>query len=92
MDCLLSKDTDAGNKANYDSIEMTLNPKATVDVDPKKTTTVGSCEDENGATTIYTKAGKTDAGLKYTATATVPGKKHLNGLMKKMQMASMMSL
>lgn len=54
---------------------MTLNPKATVDVDPKKTTTVGSCEDENGATTIYTKAGKTDAGLKYTATATVPGKK-----------------
>ena len=75
LDCLLSKDTDAGNKANYDSIEMTLNPKATVDVDPKKTTTVGSCEDENGATTIYTKAGKTDAGLKYTATATVPGKK-----------------
>lgn len=75
LDCLLSKDTDAGNKANYDSIEKTLDAKATVDVDPKKTTTVGSCEDENGATTIYTKAGKTDAGVKYTATATVPGKK-----------------
>lgn len=47
----------------------------TADIDPKKTTTVGSCEDENGASTVYVAAGKTDAGMKYTATATVTGKK-----------------
>lgn len=75
LDCLLSKDTDAGNKANYDSIEKTLDEKVTVDIDPKKTTSVGSCEDENGASTVYVAAGKTDAGVKYTATATVTGKK-----------------
>ena len=75
LDCLLSKDTDAGNKANYDSIEKTLDEKVTADIDPKKTTSVGSCEDENGASTVYVAAGKTDAGVKYTATATVTGKK-----------------
>lgn len=75
LDCLLSKDTNDGNKANYNSIEETLNGKVTADIDPKKTTTVGSCEDENGASTVYVAAGKTDAGMKYTATATVTGKK-----------------
>lgn len=75
LDCLLSKDTNDGNKANYSSIEKTLKEKVTADIDPKKTTTVGSCEDENGASTVYVAAGKTDAGVKYTATATVTGKK-----------------
>lgn len=75
LDCLLSKDTNDGNKANYKSIEKTLDEKVTADIDPKKTTSVGSCEDENGASTVYVAAGKTDAGVKYTATATVTGKK-----------------
>lgn len=75
LDCLLSKDTNDGNKANYNSIEKTLDEKVTADIDPKKTTSVGSCEDENGASTVYVAAGKTDAGVKYTATATVTGKK-----------------
>ena len=75
LDCLLNKDTNDGNKANYISIENTLKEKVTADIDPKKTTTVGSCEDENGASTVYVAAGKTDAGVKYTATATVTGKK-----------------
>lgn len=75
LDCLLSKDTNDGNKANYKSIEKTLDEKVTADIDPKKTTSVGSCEDENGASTVYVAAGKTNAGVKYTATATVTGKK-----------------
>ena len=75
LDCLLSKDTNDGNQANYISIEKTLKEKVTADIDPKKTTSVGSCEDENGASTVYVAAGKTDAGVKYTATATVTGKK-----------------
>lgn len=74
LDCLLNKDTNDGNKANYKSIEKTLDEKVTADIDPKKTTSVGSCEDENGASTVYVAAGKT-AGVKYTATATVTGKK-----------------
>ena len=77
LDCLLSKDTNDGNKANYKSIEKTLDEKVTADIDPKKTTSVGSCEDENGASTVYVAAGKTDAGVKYTATATAVSYTHL---------------
>lgn len=64
LDCLLSSDTNETNKANYDSIDKALSEKVTVKAELVSHT--GTCD--KGVTANYKATGKTDDGIRYTAT------------------------
>ena len=69
LDCLLSSDDNATNKANRDSINKTLDNAVTVDA--KMVSHVGTCD--KGVTAVYKAAGKTEAGVKYLVSTEVKG-------------------
>ena len=69
LDCLLSSDDNATNKANRGSINKTLNNAVTVDA--KMVSHVGTCD--KGVTAVYKAAGKTEAGVKYLVSTEVKG-------------------
>ena len=64
LDCLLSSDTNETNKANYDSIDKALSEKVTAKAELVSHT--GTCD--KGVTANYKATGKTDDGIRYTAT------------------------
>lgn len=61
LDCLLSSDDNATNKANRDSINKTLDKAVTVDA--KLVSSIGTCD--KGVTNVYKAAGTTEDGVKY---------------------------
>ncbi len=61
LDCLLSSDDNATNKANRDSINKTLDKAVTVDA--KLVSSTGTCD--KGVTNVYKAAGTTEDGVKY---------------------------
>lgn len=61
LDCLLSSDDNATNKANRDSINKTLNKAVTEDA--KLVSSIGTCD--KGVTNVYKAAGTTGDGVKY---------------------------
>ena len=69
IDCLLSSDENATNKANRDSINKTL--KSAVTVDAEMVSHIGTCD--KGVTAIYKASGKTDDGVKYLVSKEVTG-------------------
>lgn len=64
LDCLLSSDTNETNKANYDFIDKALSEKVTAKAELVSHT--GTCD--KGVTANYKATGKTDDGIRYTAT------------------------
>ena len=60
LDCLLSSDDNATNKANRD-LNKTLNKAVTVDA--KLVSSIGTCD--KGVTNVYKAAGTTEDGVKY---------------------------
>lgn len=69
LDCLLSSDTNATNKANIDSIQKKLADKVTVET--KVVERTGACTD--GIVTLYKAEGKTADGYKYKISRSVKG-------------------
>lgn len=69
LDCLLSSDDNATNKANRDSINKTLNKAVTVDA--KMVSHAGTCDE--GVTAVYKAADKTEDGVKYLVSTEVKG-------------------
>ena len=69
LDCLLSSDTNATNKANIDSIQKKLADKVTVET--KVVERTGACTD--GIVTLYKAEGKTTDGYKYKISRSVKG-------------------
>ena len=69
LDCLLSSDDNATNKANRDSINKTLDKAVTVDA--KMVSHVGTCDE--GVTAVYKAADKTEDGVKYLVSTEVKG-------------------
>lgn len=61
LDCLLSSDDNATNKANRDSINKTLDKAVTEDA--KLVSSIGTCD--KGVTNVYKAAGTTEDGVKY---------------------------
>lgn len=61
LDCLLSSDDNATNKANRDSINKTLDKAVTVDAE--LVSSIGTCD--KGVTNVYKAAGTTKDGVKY---------------------------
>ena len=61
LDCLLSSDDNATNKANRDSINKTLEKAVTEDA--KLVSSIGTCD--KGVTNVYKAAGTTEDGVKY---------------------------
>lgn len=61
LDCLLSSDDNATNKANRDSINKTLDKAVTEDA--KLVSSIGTCD--KGVTNVYKAAGITEDGVKY---------------------------
>lgn len=61
LDCLLSSDDNATNKANRGSINKTLGKAVTEDA--KLVSSIGTCD--KGVTNVYKAAGKTEDGVKY---------------------------
>ena len=70
LDCLLSSDDNATNKANRDSINKTLDKAVTVDA--KMVSHAGTCDE--GVTAVYKAADKTEDGVKYLVSTEVKGK------------------
>lgn len=69
LDCLLSSDDNATNKANRDSINKTLDKAVTVDA--KMVSHAGTCDE--GVTAVYKAADKTEDGVKYLVSTEVKG-------------------
>lgn len=69
LDCLLSSDDNATNKANRDSINKTLDKAVTVDA--KMVSYAGTCDE--GVTAVYKAADKTEDGVKYLVSTEVKG-------------------
>lgn len=69
LDCLLSSDDNATNKANRDSINKTLDKAVTVDA--KMVSHAGTCDE--GVTAVYKAADKTEEGVKYLVSTEVKG-------------------
>ena len=69
LDCLLSSDDNATNKANRDSINKTLDTAVTVDA--KMVSHAGTCDE--GVTAVYKAADKTEDGVKYLVSTEVKG-------------------
>ena len=69
LDCLLSSDDNATNKANRDSINKTLGKAVTVDA--KMVSHAGTCDE--GVTAVYKAADKTEDGVKYLVSTEVKG-------------------
>ena len=69
LDCLLSSDDNATNKANRDSINKTLDKAVTVDA--KRVSHAGTCDE--GVTAVYKAADKTEDGVKYLVSTEVKG-------------------
>lgn len=69
LDCLLSSDDNATNKANRDSINKTLDKAVTVDA--KTVSHAGTCDE--GVTAVYKAADKTEDGVKYLVSTEVKG-------------------
>lgn len=69
LDCLLSSDDNATNKANRDSINKTLDKAVTVDA--KMVSHAGACDE--GVTAVYKAADKTEDGVKYLVSTEVKG-------------------
>lgn len=69
LDCLLSSDDNATNKANRDSINKTLDKAVTVDA--KMVSHAGTCD--KGVTAVYKAADKTEDGVKYLVSTEVKG-------------------
>ena len=69
LDCLLSSDDNATNKANHDSINKTLDKAVTVDA--KMVSHAGTCDE--GVTAVYKAADKTEDGVKYLVSTEVKG-------------------
>lgn len=69
LDCLLSSDDNATNKANRDSINKTLDKAVTVDA--KMVSHAGTCDE--GVTAVYKVADKTEDGVKYLVSTEVKG-------------------
>lgn len=69
LDCLLSSDDNATNKANRDSINKTLDKAVTVGA--KMVSHAGTCDE--GVTAVYKAADKTEDGVKYLVSTEVKG-------------------
>lgn len=69
LECLLSSDDNATNKANRDSINKTLDKAVTVDA--KMVSHAGTCDE--GVTAVYKAADKTEDGVKYLVSTEVKG-------------------
>lgn len=69
LDCLLSSDDNATNKANRDSINKTLDKAVTVDA--KMVSHAGTCDE--GVTAVYKAVDKTEDGVKYLVSTEVKG-------------------
>ena len=69
LDCLLSSDDNATNKANRDSINKTLDKAVTVDA--KMVSHAGTCDE--GVTAVYKAADKTEDGVNYLVSTEVKG-------------------
>ena len=69
LDCLLSSDDNATNKANRDSINKTLDKAVTEDA--KLVSSIGTCD--KGVTNVYKAAGTTEDGVKYLVSEEVKG-------------------
>lgn len=69
LDCLLSSDDNATNKANRGSINKTLDKAVTVDA--KMVSHAGTCDE--GVTAVYKAADKTKDGVKYLVSTEVKG-------------------
>lgn len=69
LDCLLSSDDNATNKANRDSINKTLDKAVTVDA--KMVSHAGTCDE--GVIAVYKAADKTEDGVKYLVSTEVKG-------------------
>ena len=69
LDCLLSSDDNATNKAKRDSINKTLDKAVTVDA--KMVSHAGTCDE--GVTAVYKAADKTEDGVKYLVSTEVKG-------------------
>ena len=74
LDCLLSSDDNATNKANRDSINKTLDKAVTVDA--KMVSHAGTCDE--GVTAVYKAADKTEDGVKYLVSTEVKGEAGLH--------------
>ena len=69
LDCLLSSDDNATNKANRDSINKTLDKAVTVDA--KMVSHARTCDE--GVIAVYKAADKTEDGVKYLVSTEVKG-------------------